>query len=426
MQRRHLALLPTLLPTLLPVALTLMTSAPPAVAASGWTTLSGQAPVVIGHRGASGYRPEHTLAAYELAIQQGAHYIEPDLVMTRDGVLVARHEPMLARVNLNADGTVKLVNGQPELNRTDTSTNVWQLAKYADRLTVKTLDGVKVGGWWVEDFTAAELRADVRAQERLRDLRTANNAYNDQFVIPTLQEVIALAQAKSAELGRTIGVYPETKHPTYFAAHAQANGLKSMEDTLVEVLHASYGNRQDAPVYIQSFEVGNLQALDGKTQIRLVQLLNGSGQPFDFTLKGDGRSYADLAGAQGLAFIDGYADGVGANTNLMIPLVNGRLGTPTSLVANAHQLGLEVHGWTFRAENSFLPDEFDAAGGPGALGNLQGQVHAFLALGMDGFFTDHPDLGVAAVAAIPEPGTWALMLGGLGALGVAARRRSSR
>lgn len=413
------------IPTLLAsaaLAAASLTAATPANAA-GWNTLSGAAPIVIGHRGASGYRPEHTLAAYDLAIRQGAHFIEPDLVMTKDGELLARHEPMLARVNLNADGSIKYVNGAPELNRTDTSTNVWQLPQYAGRLQVKTLDGQKVGGWWVEDFTAAEIRADIFAQERLRDLRTGNNAYNDQYRIPTLQEVIDLAKARSATLGRTIGIYPETKHPTYFAAVAQANGVQRMEDRLVAILHANYGNTASAPVYIQSFEVGNLQYVNSITDIRIAQLLSSGGRPYDFVVSGDTRSYADLAklNAAGLQFIDSYADGVGANTNLMIPLVGGKLGTPTTLVADAHSLGLEVHGWTFRAENIFLPNEFDSSTDPAAFGDMAGQVKAFVALGMDGFFTDHPDLGVSAV---PEPGTWALLLGGLGLVGVAARRRN--
>ncbi len=384
-------------------------------------TLNGAAPIVIGHRGASGYRPEHTLAAYDLAISQGANYIEPDLVMTRDGELLARHEPMLARVDLNPDGTIRYVNGAPVINRTDTSTNVWQLPQYAGRLTVKTLDGQKVGGWWVEDFTAAEVRQDVRAQERLRDLRTGNNAYNDQYTIPTLQEVITLAQQRSTELGRPIGIYPETKHPSYFKNHTDANNLVRMEDKLVQTLHAAYGNSADAPVFIQSFEVSNIQYVAGLTNIRIVQLLNGSGRPFDFVLNGDPRSYADLASAAGLDFVRGYAQGVGANTNLMIRLVNGRLGDATTLVADAHERGLQVHGWTFRAENIFLPNEFDIGTDPAAYGDLNGQIQAFLALGMDGFFTDQPDLGVAAV--VPEPATWALMLGGVGALSLWARRR---
>ena len=394
----------------------------PTTPAQAAGTLNGAAVLVIGHRGASGYRPEHTLAAYELAIAQGANYIEPDLVMSKDGQLLARHEPMLARVNLDAAGNIVFgADGKPVLNRTDTSTNVWELPQYANRLSVKTLDGVKVGGWWVEDFTAAEIRSDVRAQERLRDLRTANNAYNNQFTIPTLQEVIALAQAKSAELGRPIGIYPETKHPTYFQAHTSANGLLSMEDRLLQILHASYGNVASAPVYIQSFEVSNLQYMRTRTNIRVVQLLSNAGRPYDFTVSGDARTYADLATVTGLDFINDYAQGVGANTNLMIPLVAGRLGTPTTLVLDAHTKGLEVHGWTFRAENVFLPNEFDSSADPAAYGNLAGQVQAFLALGMDGFFTDQPDPGVAAV--VPEPATYALMLGGVGALALAVRRR---
>lgn len=387
------------------------------------STLSGAAPIVIGHRGASGYRPEHTLAAYDLAISQGASYIEPDLVMTKDGELIARHEPMLARVNLNADGTIKLVNGLPELNRTDTSTNVWQLPQYAGRLQVKTLDGVKVGGWWAEDFTAAEIRADVRAQERLRDLRTANNAFNDTLVLPTLQEVINLAKLRSAQLGRTIGIYPETKHPSYFKTYAEGAGVQRMEDKLVAILHANYGNDRNAPVYIQSFEVSNLQYVNGKTDIKIAQLLNGSGRPYDFTLAGDARSYQDLALATGLDFIDGYADGVGANTALMIPLVGGRLGSPTTLIADAHARGLAVHGWTFRAENIFLPNEFDSSTNPAEFGNLSGQIRAFAVLGIDGIFTDQPDLGVAAIAAIPEPSTYALMLAGVAGLALWSRRR---
>ncbi len=392
-----------------------------ALPAKVWNTLTGDAPIVIGHRGASGYRPEHTLASYELAIAQGANYIEPDLVMTKDGELIARHEPLLARVDLNADGSIKMVNGAPVLNRTDSSTNVWQLDKYAGRLTVKTVDGQKVGGWFAEDFTAAEIRADIRAQERLRDLRVGNNAYNDKLVIPTLQEVIDLAKAKSLETGRTIGIYPETKHPSYFKNFTDANGLKRMEDKLVEVLHANYGNDRNAPVFIQSFEVHNLEYINSKTDIKIVQLLNGSGTPFD-----DSRSYAELASAAGLDAIKAYADGVGANTNLMITLVGGKLGSPTQLIANAHKRGLAVHGWTFRAENVFLPNEFDSSADPAAFGNMAGQVKAFVDLGMDGFFTDQPDLGVAAVSAlaVPEPQTYALMLGGLaGVLAVARRRK---
>ena len=405
------------------IGLALSTSSHAVGTAYTWNTLNGAAPIVIGHRGASGYRPEHTLEAYSLAIAQGANYIEPDLVMSKDGELLARHEPMLARVDLNADGTIKLVGGKPVINRTDTSTNVWELSAYASRVTVKTVDGQKVGGWFAEDFTAAEIRADVRAQERLRDLRLGNNAYNNQFVIPTLQEVINLAKAKSIETGRTIGIYPETKHPSYFKTYAEGAGVQRMEDKLVAILHANYGNDRNAPVYIQSFEVSNLQYVNGKTDIKIAQLLNGSGRPYDFTLAGDARSYQDLALATGLDFIDGYADGVGANTALMIPLVGGRLGSPTTLIADAHARGLAVHGWTFRAENIFLPNEFDSSTNTAEFGNLSGQIRAFAVLGIDGIFTDQPDLGVAAIAAIPEPSTYALMLAGVAGLALWSRRR---
>jgi len=179
-----------------------------------------------------------------LGIDQGADFIEPDLVFSKDGVLHARHEPMLGRVQLEADGlTIKRsVDGKPALHRSDTSTNVGQLDKYADRLVIKLLDGKPTAGWFAEDFTAAELRADVRAQDRLRDFRLANNSFNDQYPIPTLAEVIALVQRRSHELNRTIGIYPETKHPSYFKNFTDAKGLPRMEDVLLTQLHAAYGN----------------------------------------------------------------------------------------------------------------------------------------------------------------------------------------
>lgn len=351
-------------------------------------------PLVIAHRGASGELPEHTLAAYERAIDQGADFIEPDLVMTRDGVLIARHEPLLARVELEADGkTVRRdAQGQPVLHRTDTSTNVWQLPQFADRLTVKRVDGQPMAGWFAEDFTAAELRAHVRAQERLRDLRTANNAFNDQYVIPTLAEVIELARS------RGVGIYPETKHPSYFLAFSQAQGVPRMEDGLLAALHAAWGNSPEAPVFIQSFEVGNLQYLRPRTRLRLVQLLGPQGGPFDLGQAGDSRNYADLATPDGLDFIKGYADAIGPHTRLILPPTgNGIASQPTKLVAEARQRGLAVHAWTFRAENAFLPLAFRRGTQPGAAGDLAGYLQRFVQAGVDGVFADQPGAARAAL-----------------------------
>lgn len=366
----------------------------------GFKTLNGRPPLLIAHRGASGYRPEHTLAAYALGIDQGADFIEPDLVLSKDGVLHARHEPMLARVQLEADGlTIKRsADGKPVLHRSDTSTNVWQLDKYADRLVVKQLDGKPTAGWFAEDFTAAELRADVRAQERLRDFRLANNSFNDQYPIPTLAEVIELAQRRSHELNRTIGIYPETKHPSYFKSFTDAKGMPRMEDLLLTQLHAAYGNKRDAPVFIQSFEVSNLQYLRSRTTMRLVQLLSANGKPYDFQLTGDSRGYQELARSAGLDFIKGYADGIGAHTQLIVPTDGRRLLTSTDLMKEAHARGLLVHGWTFRAENQFLPSELSRGSSPSAKGDMTAQLKAFIEAGMDGFFTDHPDLGREALS----------------------------
>ena len=367
-----------------------------------YKTFNGRPPLVIAHRGASGYLPEHTLAAYALGIDQGADFIEPDLVLSKDGVLHARHEPLLARVQLEADGlTIKRsAEGKPELHRSDTSTNVWQLDKYADRLAIKQLDRKPTAGWFAEDFTAAELRADIRAQERLRDFRHANNAFNDRFPIPTLAEVIELAQRRSKELRRTIGIYPETKHPSYFKNFTDAKGLPRMEDLLLMQLHAAYGDKREAPVFIQSFEVSNLQYVRTRTKIQLIQLLSATGKPYDFQLSGDVRGYQDLARSVGLDFMKGYADGIGAHTQLIVPTDGRRLQPPTELIKEAHARGLLVHGWTFRAENQFLPAELARGSGATAKGDMTAQLRAFIEVGMDGFFTDHPDLGREAISTL--------------------------
>ncbi|MBD2252439.1 glycerophosphodiester phosphodiesterase family protein [Nostoc parmelioides] len=362
-------------------------------------TLTGQPPIVIGHRGASGYRPEHTLAAYELAIQMGADYIEPDLVATKDGVLVARHENALAI--LNADGT---------LNLTDTSTDVFERLQFADRKTTKVIDGRSITGWFTEDFTLAELKT-LRAIERIPGIRPQNTQYDRQFAIPTLQEVIDLAKAQSAALGRTIGIYPETKHPTYF----DSIGL-SMEEILVSVLNANGYVDETAPVYIQSFEVSNLKDLNELTDVSLVQLISPSGRPYDFVVNGDPRLYRDLITPLGLAEIATYANGIGANKNLIIPRDSrGNLLSPTTLVDDAHAAGLIVHAWTFRDEDVFLPTNLQ--------GNPQEEYKQFYQTGIDGLFSDNPDTAFAVRSTlVPEPGT-IFGLGFVPLLGWLFRRR---
>ncbi|SCL20282.1 glycerophosphoryl diester phosphodiesterase [Micromonospora nigra] len=361
------------------VALLAAAVAVPTVAASAGPAHQDRAhatdrPIVIGHRGASGYRPEHTLEAYRLAIRQGADYIEPDLVSTLDGVLVARHE-----------------------NEISGTTDVADRPEFADRRTTKTIDGVTVTGWFTEDFTLAELRT-LRAKERLPQVRVTNTAFDGRFQVPTLQEVIDLARAESRARGRTIGVYPETKHPTYFASIGLA-----LEQPLVEVLRRNGWTRRSAPVIIQSFETANLRALDRVIDVKLVQLLDATGRPYDFTAAGDARTYRDLATPAGLRWISRYADGIGANKNLIVPRDSaGRLLAPTTLIRDAHRQRLVVHAWTFRAENMFLPADLRIGTDPNARGDIQAEYELFYGLGLDGVFTDHPDTAVAARSGLPR------------------------
>jgi glycerophosphoryl diester phosphodiesterase len=328
------------------------------------------APVtLIGHRGASGHRPEHTLASYETAIVQCADYIEPDVVSTKDGVLVARHE-----------------------NEIGGTTNVADHPEFAGRRTTKTIDGSSITGWFTEDFTLAELRT-LRAKERLPQTRPANTAFDGLYVIPTLDEVLDLARHSVSCDGRPVGVYPETKHPSYF----DSIGL-SLEEPLVAALQANGLDRADAPVIVQSFETANLRELGGLTDVTLAQLVNSSGRPYDFTLAGDPRTYKDLVTPAGLADIATYADGVGVEKSVVIPrTADGRLGTPTSVIADAHAAGLTVHGWTFRAENQFLPVDFRVGTDPNAYGDLAAEVKVFVAAGMDGIFSDQPDIAAVAI-----------------------------
>ncbi len=313
--------------------------------------------IIIAHRGASGERPEHTLAAYDLAITQGADFIEPDLVLTKDAVLVARHE-----------------------NEISETTDVASRPEFAARKTTKIIDGQRFSGWFTEDFTLAELKT-LRAKERLPLLRKANMAYDGQFEIPTFAEILALAKARSAEMGRVIGVYPETKHPSYFAAI----GLPHEGPLLSDLGRYGYSGKSD-PVFIQSFEVGNLQALRGKTQLRLIQLMDSEGGPADQP----GMLYAEMAKPDGLRAVAVYADGIGPNKGMVIPRdMLGNLGKPTTLVADAHAVGLAVHPWTFRRENFFLPLGQKSGVNPAAHGDLVAEIRAFLAAGVDGLFSDN-------------------------------------
>ncbi len=321
--------------------------------------LEGKA-IVIAHRGASGERPEHTIAAYTLAIDQGADYIEPDLVLTKDGVLVARHE-----------------------NEISETTDVATKPEFAGRKTARTIDGQQMTGWFTEDFTLAELKT-LRARERLPQLRKANMAYDGQFEVPTFEEILELAKT------RGVGIYPETKHPSYFASI----GLPH-EAPLLALLQ-KYGHvEKTSPVFIQSFEVGNLQALRGKTKVRLIQLLDEKGSPADRA----NMTYPSMATADGLKAIATYADGIGPNKALVIPRnLLGNLGDPTTLVTDAHKAGLAVHPWTFRRENYFLPLGQKSGIDPRGVGDLKAEIRAFLATGIDGFFSDNVSEAVAAKA----------------------------
>lgn len=356
---------------------------------AAYQTLDGTAPLVIGHRGASGERPEHTLESYRLAIEQGADFIEPDLVLTQDGVLVARHEPIL-------DGTTDIAAKFP-----------------AARRTTKNLDGVPTTAYFASDFTLAELKT-LRA---VQSNAARSKAFDGLYEIPTLDEVIALARDEGARRGRVVGIYPEIKHSTFHAVDA-GFGANVIEDKLVAALHAAYGNSAGAPVFIQSFEVSNLQYLNGKTDIRLVQLVDADDvrddgsmslvapyrQPYDFVVAGDARTFADLVTGAGLDFVKTYADAVGPWKPYLVKTVNDgvertgdatlnindrRVEGSTGVVEAAHARGLLVHTWTFRND----------ASGYG-FKDPQAEMAYYMRLGVDGVFTDFPATGVAARAAL--------------------------
>lgn len=323
--------------------------------------------LVIAHRGASALRPEHTLAAYAKAIEDGADFIEPDLVSTRDGVLVARHE-----------------------NEISGTTDVASRPEFASRRTEKVIDGDRIAGWFTEDFTLAELKT-LRARERLPELRST--AFDGRYDIATLDEIIALVAEQSVLHDRTIGLAPEIKHPTYFAGIGLA-----MEDGLLSTL-AAHPYSRTAPVIIQSFETANLRALRDKVgkhaNISLLQLLGrGHEQPYDTIVAGTPATYATMSTAQGLREIATYADAIGPAYR-DLDQDNGR----SRLVDDAHAAGLKVIAYTFRPENHFLQNRYrdgDGANARNASGSIR-EMRDHLALGLDAFFTDDPALGRRAV-----------------------------
>lgn len=331
-------------------------------------------PLLLAHRGCSALRPEHTLGSYAKAIADGADYIEPDLVVTRDGYLVARHENNIAE-----------------------TTDVAERPEFAARKTAKTIDGQTQQGWFTEDFTLAELQT-LRARERLSGMREESHGYDGTFRVCTLAEIVDFVAAEAAARGRTIGLIPELKHSTYFAGI----GLP-LEPRFRVVLDQSRYLAQ-APLIVQSFEVGNLQALRrdlaGRSNVRLMQLIGDPADaPWDWKAAGTPRTYRDMLSPAGLAAIAGYADYIAPATRMLMPLgADERLAAPSGLVEAAHAAGLLVGTWTFRPENRFLAADFRDGGAPGArnpAGSVA-EIRRYLALGLDAFFTDDPALGLAA------------------------------
>jgi glycerophosphoryl diester phosphodiesterase len=390
-----------------------------------FNTLNGQAPIVIGHRGGgTGYRPEHTVGDFggdligsdNLGIQLGADFIEPDLVVTKDNVLIVRHEPLLATVKTDSNGAIVYDrSGKPVIQ--EATTNVAIFPEFADRLTTKVLDGKPVTGWFAEDFTLAEIK-ELSAIERLPQIRTGNAQYNGIFKIPTLDEVIDLVQQTEAETGLKIGIYPETKHPTYFAeAGTYLDGTPIHVNTsqlLIDDLVAK-GFTDPDRIFIQSFEVSNLQDLKENimpaagVDIPLIQLIDSSGSPYDFVYNNTPTTYADLIKPAGLAEIATYASGIGPDKRLIVPAspkldssgnpidINGDgqisdadrfIGQPTSLVSDAHKAGLLVHPYTFRSDPYFLSPSYG--------GDPLREYEQFIQLGVDGYFSDFANDGVAA------------------------------
>ncbi|MGI5395891.1 glycerophosphodiester phosphodiesterase [Streptomyces sp. CA-251251] len=327
-------------------------------------------PTVIGHRGASGYRPEHTFGAYDLALDMGADIVEAgDLVPTRDGHLVCRHEPEIG-------GT----------------TDVADHPEFADRKRTKLLDGVSTTGWFTEDFTLAELKT-LRATERIPANRPHNTLYDGRWEIPTFEEVLRWQNEQTRRRGKQVWIYPELKHPTYF----RELGLGT-EERLARLLRKYGKDGRNSPVIIQSFEPTSIQRMNRLVGNPLAVLLSGANsRPWDFVKTGDPRTTADLVTPKGLKEIAGYAQGIGPTLDLIIPRdPAGRLTEPTALVRDAHRAGLILHPYTMRNENPFLPADFRGGADPDAYGDVFAAFRTYFATGIDGVFTDHPDTGVLA------------------------------
>lgn len=329
---------------------------------------------MVAHRGASGYRPEHTRASYELAVELGADFIEPDLVMTRDGVLVDRHEPDVSETTDVAD--------HPEL---------------ADRRRTKLVDGKPVTGWFAEDFTLTELRT-LRARERLPDLRSRE--YDDRFGVLTFEECLELRETLSEKAGRPIGIMPEVKHPTYLHEHGLDAGAES-----ARLLRDHDLDDPQAPLWVQCFEPTFLAELRRRHGFRAATILltEAKGGPWD--LHEPGTTYEELLTPTGLAALAETVDGIAPAKEQVIPRCeDDTLAEPTSLVRDAHGAGLLVVPWTFRAENAFLPAELRTGSDPAGRGDGEGEVRAFLEAGVDGLFCDQPDVGVAVRDGRPRRG----------------------
>ncbi|MEU2118261.1 glycerophosphodiester phosphodiesterase [Streptomyces sp. NPDC016459] len=328
-------------------------------------------PTVIAHRGASGYRPEHTLGSYRLALDLGAHVIEQDLVPTKDGHLVCRHE-----------------------NDITGTTDVADHPEFASRKTTKSVDGTSYTGWFTEDFTLAELKT-LRAKERIPGTRQENTLYDGRWTVPTFEEVLRWAEDEGRRRGREIWLHVETKHPTYF----RSLGL-GLEERLAKLLRRYGRHRANSPVFLQSFEPSSIQRLAKLVDSPGVVLLSGAtSRPWDFVQAGDPRTVADLVTPKGLRWIASYAKGIGPTLDLVIPKdANGRLGDPTTLVRDAHAEGLILHPYTHRNENAFLPADFRRGTDPAAYGDSFGALKRYLATGIDGIFSDNPDTALLGAA----------------------------